>query len=390
MFEPRGRWARRRAPARGGGERLDRGGGGDRAASASARGERKLGFGERSDRVDQRGNEVENYVGEGPYPATEYPIIAATVPPWGSTSAGRHLLPDAVAALEPRLRRARRRHAETSRFQLARPSATTGASRSTPTAMSLRVLAGPSVGRRAAAPDRVTGRQPKPKARGCSAPGSRPGTPTGPRRAGPRRRLRDADAPVSVVETHMRYMPCGADVGREASERARTAAFHAQGLAATDLHARGGLRRGPLAFDDGVARGAFLAQGRRHDAYTYEAFVGGAPRRSPRSTSPARPASRSTRRCWPRLRRRLRRLDGGLRRVHAAGLGRRRRHDRAASCHNLTRSSTTAPASASPTRRSGRSCASSAPAGPACTPTRRSSGAATRRPAGASTACARR
>ena len=47
------------------------------------RGERYLGFGERSNAVDQRGNVVENYVGEGAYPAEERPIIAAFVPPWG-------------------------------------------------------------------------------------------------------------------------------------------------------------------------------------------------------------------------------------------------------------------------------------------------------------------
>ena len=45
--------------------------------------ERYLGFGERSNAVDQRGNVVESYVGEGAYPAAERPIIAAFVPPWG-------------------------------------------------------------------------------------------------------------------------------------------------------------------------------------------------------------------------------------------------------------------------------------------------------------------
>ena len=45
--------------------------------------ERMLGFGERSDHVDQRGNTVESYVGEGPYQGPEYPIVSATIPPWG-------------------------------------------------------------------------------------------------------------------------------------------------------------------------------------------------------------------------------------------------------------------------------------------------------------------
>jgi hypothetical protein len=45
--------------------------------------ERYLGFGERSNAVDQRGSTVSNYVGEGPYQPGEYGIPAATVPSWG-------------------------------------------------------------------------------------------------------------------------------------------------------------------------------------------------------------------------------------------------------------------------------------------------------------------
>ena len=45
--------------------------------------ERYLGFGERSNAVDQRGNEVENYVAEGPYEEDERPVIPAFVPAWG-------------------------------------------------------------------------------------------------------------------------------------------------------------------------------------------------------------------------------------------------------------------------------------------------------------------
>jgi Galactose mutarotase-like len=50
-------------------------------------GERYLGFGERSNAVDQRGQEVETYVGEGPYQREERPFISpAFVPPWGFRS----------------------------------------------------------------------------------------------------------------------------------------------------------------------------------------------------------------------------------------------------------------------------------------------------------------
>src|SRR4051795_9800054 len=50
---------------------------------AARRGERYLGFGERSNALDQRGRDVEVFVGEGPYQPEERAPIAAFVPPWG-------------------------------------------------------------------------------------------------------------------------------------------------------------------------------------------------------------------------------------------------------------------------------------------------------------------
>ena len=49
----------------------------------AADGERYLGFGERSNAVDQRGNTVENFVADGPYLPEERPAVAAFVPPQG-------------------------------------------------------------------------------------------------------------------------------------------------------------------------------------------------------------------------------------------------------------------------------------------------------------------
>ena len=54
-------------------------------------GERYLGFGERSNAVDQRGGEVESYVAEGPYEEDDRAVIPAFVPPWGY-----HPRPDAT------------------------------------------------------------------------------------------------------------------------------------------------------------------------------------------------------------------------------------------------------------------------------------------------------
>ena len=45
--------------------------------------------------------------------------------------------------------------------------------------------------------------------------------------------LREADAPVSVLQTYTHYLPCGAQAGREEQEQARTAEAHAAGVAIT-------------------------------------------------------------------------------------------------------------------------------------------------------------
>ena len=45
--------------------------------------ERYLGFGERSNAVDQRGEEVESYVADGPYQPDEYQLMEAIIPKWG-------------------------------------------------------------------------------------------------------------------------------------------------------------------------------------------------------------------------------------------------------------------------------------------------------------------
>jgi alpha-glucosidase (family GH31 glycosyl hydrolase) len=47
------------------------------------------------------------------------------------------------------------------------------------------------------------------------------------------RTLRDADAPLSVVQTYTHYLPCGDHVGRADAERALTAAMHDAGAAVT-------------------------------------------------------------------------------------------------------------------------------------------------------------
>ena len=80
---------------------------------------------------------------------------------------------------------------------------------------------------------------------------------------------------MSVAETQMHYLPCGAHKGREAAERERTDSFHRDGLArlvyfnpllcasySDGLRARGGGRGAP-------------ARARAATPFLYPAFVGG-------------------------------------------------------------------------------------------------------------------
>ena len=77
---------------------------------ASPPGERFYGFGERSDAVERRGRQTENYVSDGPVRPEDYRYVKASVPPWADRErVGLDVLPGAVAALQPRLRRVDRR-----------------------------------------------------------------------------------------------------------------------------------------------------------------------------------------------------------------------------------------------------------------------------------------
>ena len=190
-------------------------------------GERHLGFGERSNAVDQRGGEVENYVAEGPYLDIERPFVAAFVPlpgyrprddatyfpiPWLLSSRGVGVL---VA------------NDEESRFRLGTDRPDAWSVEVDAPALRLRVFAGPrpaDVLRRFSA--RV-GRQPPAAAPFYFGPWWQPSGDE----ATELRTLREAGAAGSVVQTYTHYLPC-ADQRRE-RERERTQRFHDAGLAVT-------------------------------------------------------------------------------------------------------------------------------------------------------------
>jgi alpha-glucosidase len=213
-------------------------------AFRARKGERYLGFGERSDAVDQRGRVVENYTGEGAYQVEERPFVPDLfVPRWGIRTRD-----DATYFPMPWLLSTRGYgvlldNPHTSYFRLgtetpgawsveavgAPPDSAQALSAPPVTQLSLRFFAGP---RPAGVLRRLTaaiGRQPAPAPWFLGPWFQR----TGDDELADARLLRREDAPVSVYQTYLHYLPCGDQQGSEAEQPVRTAAMHALGYAVT-------------------------------------------------------------------------------------------------------------------------------------------------------------
>ncbi|HEX8082998.1 MAG TPA: TIM-barrel domain-containing protein [Solirubrobacteraceae bacterium] len=192
--------------------------------------ERFLGFGERSNAVDQRGNDVEVFVGEGPYQPEERPFIAAFVPPqgyyprddatyfplpWALSTAGYGLLLD---------------NAENAMFHLASERDDVWSLEVAAPRIAFRVFAGP---RPADVLRRFTerlGRQPR-----VAAPWvfgawwqPTPGSAPAPEQL---EAQREADVPITVTETFLHYLPCADHLADRDRARANAAALHERGTA---------------------------------------------------------------------------------------------------------------------------------------------------------------
>jgi alpha-glucosidase (family GH31 glycosyl hydrolase) len=237
-------------------------------------GERLMGFGQRSDRVDQRGHVVENYVGEGPFQESEYDLMSISIPPWSLRRRSDATYFPMPWMLSSEGHGALIENHEVSRFDLDSKGKGWWTATVDAPAMSLRFfLAGTPAGvlRDLTA---TIGRQPEPAAPWVFGPWFQTGHQnTQPAELDFVDRLRSADAPISAVETHMRYMPCGSDVGSEAEEAARAAALHDQGLAAVTYTREAICAQYPGPFGDAVATGAFLKR-ENGDPYLFDAFVG--------------------------------------------------------------------------------------------------------------------
>jgi alpha-glucosidase (family GH31 glycosyl hydrolase) len=240
--------------------------------------ERYLGFGERSNAVDQRGNVVENYVSDGPWTPRQYAIGSAFVPDWGFRARN-----DATYFPMPWLLSSRGYgvlvdNTEESRHRLGTDSPGAWSVEVDAQRLRLRVIAGP---RPADALRRLTeriGHQPKPFAPWVFGTWFHVGQENQPPPERERAAVasqRSSDVPVSTVETHLRYLPCGGAVGRREHERERTAFFHAAGLATVSYFSPEVCLSYQPTYDDAARRGALL-ENEFGDPYVFDVFVGDA------------------------------------------------------------------------------------------------------------------
>jgi alpha-glucosidase (family GH31 glycosyl hydrolase) len=204
--------------------------------------ERYLGFGERSNQVDQRGQVIENYVSDGPYQTEEYPFLNAFVPPWGLrqrtdatyfpapwllSSTGYGVLVDNPETSYFRLGTEQEQDwsLEVQAAPLGQPGAQLAPA---PYQLQLRFFAGPEPADALRRFTRDTGRQPTPQPWAFGPWFQAKGD-----EQAQVRLLQEADAPLSVLQTYLHYLPCGDHQGIEGDQPGRTAAAHRAGLAIT-------------------------------------------------------------------------------------------------------------------------------------------------------------
>ena len=215
--------------------------------------ERFFGFGERSNAVDQRGNQVDNYVSDGPYQPAERPIIDLFVPPDGQGDRDDSTYFPMPWLLSSRGYGVLVGNTERSRFELGTERADGWSLEVDSDALELRFFAGPEPADALRRLTRFTGRQPDPAAPWFFGPWYQPhGEEPALDQA---TALREADVPASAANTYLHYLPCGDQRGIEAEQPPRTAGFHGLGYAVTTYFNPMVCTSYPRAFDPAAERG---------------------------------------------------------------------------------------------------------------------------------------
>jgi alpha-glucosidase (family GH31 glycosyl hydrolase) len=240
-------------------------------------GERFFGFGSRSDAVDHRGREVENYVSDGPSRPDDRQFPRAVVPPWAHGDRDDSTYYPVPWMLSGRGYGVLIDRDETSRFRLGSDDSKAWSAEVDAPALALRVFAGPTPADALRRFTVATGRQPPPPAPWTFGPWFQTGQPNRvelAQEAAMIKLQRDGDAPVSAAETQMHFLPCGAHRDDPAYNRARTDQFHAAGLAQLVYFNPSLCTSYQPVWADAAAQGLLIreASGQPH---TYPAFVGG-------------------------------------------------------------------------------------------------------------------
>ncbi|MEO2168073.1 MAG: TIM-barrel domain-containing protein [bacterium] len=188
-------------------------------------GEHFIGFGERGNAVDQRGQILEHYVGEGPYQDDDYAFITAVVPKWGV-----RWRPDATYFPMPWLLSSRGYgvlldNDELSYHRILSEDSGAWSMEVEASEMRFRVFAGTTPAEALRRFSAALGRQPHNYAPWFFGPWVQPDT------SARIDELHDADVPTSVTATYLHFLPCGSQQGREESEPERVASLNAKGTA---------------------------------------------------------------------------------------------------------------------------------------------------------------
>ena len=197
-------------------------------------GERFFGFGSRSNAVDHRGHEVENYVTDGPTRPEDRDYPRAVVPPWSHGERDDSTYYPVPWLLSSRGYGVLADRDETSRFRLASDAGDAWSVEIDTSQLALRVFAGPRPADALRRFTAATGTQPAPPAPWTFGPWFQTGQPNRVDLAAEAEMMRvqrEGDAPVSAAETQMHFLPCGAHRDDPGYNRARTQAFHGAGLA---------------------------------------------------------------------------------------------------------------------------------------------------------------
>ncbi len=240
--------------------------------------ERFTGFGERSNFVDARGQDVDNYVSDGPYPERAREIVGLIGLPWAETHRDDATYYPVPWTLSSAGYGVLLENDERSTFHMESQTPGVWSAEPESASVSVRVFAGPTPAAALRRFTAATGRTPQAQAPWAYGPWFQTGQPNFVPVDDERtwiELLQDADAPVSVGETQLHYLPCGANTRAPAPESERTKNFHRHGLArlvyfnpliCTDFE--------PY-YSQAAAAGGLQSSPATGDPYTYPAYVGG-------------------------------------------------------------------------------------------------------------------